>query len=80
MIFERLKKLFGEMLGSTEQLESIREDSLLFQDLGFSSISMLYMAVAIEEEFKIELTNLDISNFSTIRDVCNYIEQAIAQK
>ena len=80
MIFERLKKLFGEMLGSTEQLESIREDSLLFQDLGFSSISMLYMAVAIEEEFKIELTNLDISNFSTIRDICNYIEQAIAQK
>lgn len=80
MIFERLKKLFGEMLGSTEQLENIKEDSLLFQDLGFSSISMLYIAVAIEEEFKIELTNLDINNFSTVGDVCNYIEQAIAKK
>lgn len=77
MVFEKLKELFIQMMGTDKGLENITEDALLFQDLGFSSISMLYMAVAIEEVFGIEMTNLDINSFSTIRDICNYIEEKI---
>ena len=50
------------------------EDSRLVADLGFSSVSMLYMVIAIEEEMNIRFDNVGASDFKTLGDVVTYIE------
>lgn len=64
------------MLGSANVPTVITEDSTLFSDLGFTSVTMLYMAMAIEETFNIEIDNFEVNQFCTVRDVCSYIENA----
>ena len=50
------------------------EDSRLVADLGFSSVSMLYMVIAIEEEFDIRFENVGTADFDTLGQVIDYIE------
>lgn len=50
------------------------EDSRLVADLGFSSVSMLYMVIAIEEEFDIRFDNVGARDFETLGQVIDYIE------
>ncbi len=80
MILERLKKLIGKvMLGYDIDLARVTPDSTLKGDLGFSSISMLLMAIAIEEEFHITIAQLDGDSLVTVGDACAYIEQKMAE-
>jgi len=39
-----------------------------------SSVSLLYMTVAVEDEFGIDFSNADLSKFVTIGDVIDAIE------
>lgn len=55
-------------------LDACTEDSRLFADLGFSSVSMLYMVIAIEEEFGIRFDNVGAADFDTLGQVVDYIE------
>lgn len=50
------------------------EESRLVADLGFSSVSMLYMVIAIEEEMNVRFDNVGASDFETLGDVVDYIE------
>ena len=50
------------------------EESDLITDLGFSSVSMLYMVIAIEEEFGIRFDDVGASDFVLLSDVVDYIE------
>ncbi|MBR4435767.1 MAG: hypothetical protein IKS90_06705 [Clostridia bacterium] len=53
------------------------EDTRLAQDLGLSSIGMLYIAIAIEETFSIRFDNVGVSDFVTVRDIVDYIAERI---
>ena len=55
-------------------IAACNEASRLKADLGFSSVSMLYMVIAIEEEFNIRFDNVGSSDFNTLGDVVDYIE------
>jgi acyl carrier protein len=57
-----------------DKVLSCTESSRLVADLGFSSVSMLYMVIAIEEEMNIRFENVGASDFETLGDVVNYIE------
>ena len=46
----------------------------LTADLGFTSVSMLYMVIAIEEEFDIRFENVGAADFDTLGEVIDYIE------
>ena len=50
------------------------ENTNLTTELGFSSISLLYMVIAIEEEFKIRFEDVGAADFVTLGDVVSYIE------
>ena len=78
MIFKKLKVLISKiMLGYDIDLDHISMTSTLKGDLGFSSISMLLMAIAIEEEFHVSISQLDGDTFVTVGDAYAYIEQAL---
>ena len=74
-IIDRLK----DILLSTDErkrdvIDQCTEASNLVADFGFSSVSMLYMVIAIEEEFGIRFGNVGASDFKTLGDVVDYIE------
>lgn len=50
------------------------EESDLITDLGFSSVSMLYMVIAVEEEFNVRFENVGAADFRTLGDVVDYLE------
>ncbi len=50
------------------------EQSKLDSDLGLSSVGMLYMVIAIEEEFRIRFENVGATDFRTLGNVVDYIE------
>lgn len=66
---ERLKKLFAEVFGDDIDTSGITPEDRLAEDLQMGSIGYLYMALAIENEFGIRLTNKDFEGIKTVGDV-----------
>ncbi|MCQ2815321.1 MAG: phosphopantetheine-binding protein [Bacilli bacterium] len=54
--------------------DSIRMETKLIEDLGFTSIDVLMMAIGIEKEFDIEINNANPSMFVTVQNVVDYID------
>lgn len=52
----------------------ITEDTNLKGDLGLNSLQMVNMAVAIEDEFDIEISDREASDVETVGDVMRLIE------
>ena len=68
----KLKDLLYEIDDEID-MEAIFPDSLLKEDLGLSSVAMLYMAVSIENEFEIDLSEADMSQLRTVSDVVDLV-------
>lgn len=74
-IIEKLKEiLLAADDRNRDKVAVCTEESRLVADLGFSSVSMLYMVIAIEEEMNIRFDNVGASDFQTLGDVVSYIE------
>ena len=74
-IIEKLKEiLLAADDRNRDKVAACTEESRLVADLGFSSVSMLYMVIAIEEEMNIRFDNVGASDFQTLGDVVDYIE------
>ncbi len=71
---ERLKEIFKNVVSEDADVSAINEQTGLFTDLGMNSIAMLYMALAVEDEFGISFTNEDFTSFITVGDVLKFIE------
>ena len=72
---ERLKKLLAEVYDGEIDTDSIKEDTRVVEDIGMKSIAMLYMAMAIEGEFNVSLTNEDLPKMQTVGDIMKLIEE-----
>ena len=72
---ERLKKLLAEVYDGEIDTDSITEDTRVVEDIGMKSIAMLYMAMAIEGEFNVSLTNEDLPKMQTVGDIMKLIEE-----
>ena len=74
-IIEKLKDVMQMAMPSSDvDADSITEDTRLVNDLGLSSVGILYVVIAIEEFFGIRFDNVGFADFKTIGDVVNYIE------
>ncbi len=74
-IIEKLKDIIiSADSRAAERARGVTEDTNIMQDLGFTSIGMLYIAIAIEEVFSIRFDNVGISDFVTVRNIDDYIE------
>ena len=78
-ITERLREiLLAADDRNRDTVAACTEDSRLVADLGFTSVSMLYMVIAIEEEFDIRFDNVGTSDFETLGQVVDYIEAKLS--
>ena len=77
-IFEKLKEilLFADDK-NRDKIETCTESTKLVTELGFNSVSVLYLVIAIEETFGIVFDNATINDFETVGDVITYIEDRL---
>ncbi|MBE6685713.1 MAG: acyl carrier protein [Ruminococcaceae bacterium] len=71
-IFEiRVKQIISETLGIP--YESIEDNSDIIDDLEADSIQVLDLILALEEEFKISISDADVINNRIVEDITEYI-------
>ncbi len=76
--FNRLISIFSSVFEDDIDLNTVTVDSDLYNDIGINSIGLLYMAMAIEEEFNIKFVNDDFAEIKTISDVIKIIEKKVS--
>ena len=74
-MFEELKKLLVEELSVNE--ESITPEAELVSDLGVNSLELADLVLVCEEKFNIEINEDDIRGVITVKDVADYLENAV---
>lgn len=70
-----LKKLFQTVYGNELDVSALSEDSDLRKDIGMNSISLLYMAMVLEEKYGTRFDNSDFEKIHTVSDVIRKIEE-----
>ena len=73
-VVERLTVLFNNVFEGSLSLEGLSMESRLVEDLGMNSIGLLYMAMAVEEEFGVKFTNEDFTKMRAVADVVAKIQ------
>ena len=77
-IIDKLRDILAATNGQGQSAAmNVTEDTNLFSDLGLTSVSMLYMVIAIEEDFGIRFENVGASDFTTLGEVVDYIEARV---
>lgn len=72
--FQRLIKVFQVTFDDAVDVSGVTPELSLREDLGINSIGLLYMAMAVEEEFEIKFKNEDFVAIRTVADVIACIE------
>ena len=72
--FDKIKEIFKTVFEDSISIDNITLDSKLIDDIGLNSIGMLYMAMALENEFGINFQNEDFEKIVTVGDVIACIE------
>ena len=70
-------RLIELLKGIDEEIdpESISGSSRLMADIGMSSVALLYMSVAVEEEFGIDLSSYEMKEETTVNDIIGLIQE-----
>lgn len=73
-MLSELQKIFNEVIG--------REDIVLtpktkMKDLPLSSLGLIQLICAIEDEYDIEISNADMKKFKSVKDVTEYLEKVL---
>lgn len=74
-IFETVKSVVAEQLGVDE--EEITMESSFNDDLEADSLDIVELMMALEDEFKIEISDEEAGKISTIGDVVEYIKERV---
>jgi acyl carrier protein len=74
-IEERVGKIIAEHLGIGQ--DQIKSESSFVEDLGADSLDRVEMIMAFEEEFEIEIPDVDAEKIKTVRDSVDYISKKL---
>lgn len=75
MVFEKVKKIISEQLEVDQSI--INESATIAGDLGADSLDLVDLAMSIEDEFDIELSDDALEKIKTVGDLATYIEDRI---
>lgn len=73
-ILEGLKKIFTLVINRNADVDNMKMDAKIVSDLGVSSVGLIYLMVAIEEQFSIDMSDITFNSFETVGDVVTYIK------
>lgn len=72
--FDKLKKILERIMPDNDY-SNITEESDIKNDLGLNSIGFLYLVLGIEEEFNVEIHNINSDEFKQVKDVIDYLDK-----
>lgn len=72
-MINRIETIFSEVTGKKDI--SITPKTKLNESLGISSLGLIQLICAIEDEFDVEIPNSVIKKFKTVGDVVSFIEE-----
>jgi len=70
-IEEKVKGIIVEQLGVDE--EEVTPAAAFVEDLGADSLDQVELVMALEEEFKLEISDEDAEKIKTVQDAVKYI-------
>lgn len=73
-ILERVKEVISEQLG-VEDADSITMDTTFIDDLGADSLDIVELIMALEEEFDMEIPEIEAEKIISVGDVVEYIQK-----
>lgn len=71
-MFEKIADIIAKQLRSDS--EEITEDTNIMEDLGADSLDVVEILMAIEENFGVSVSDDEIPNLKTVRDLVEYVE------
>ena len=72
-MYERVVGVLSDFVDGSE----ITPDSALVEDLGLSSLDVINIVAAFEDEFGIEVPDRVIPTLRTVRDITDYLEKNV---
>lgn len=69
-----LQKLFNDVVGR-EDIELTLKTKM--KELPLSSLGLVQLVCAIEDEYDIEVSNADMKKFKTVKDVVDYLGRVL---
>lgn len=72
MIKEKVIEILAEELGV--ELDEIKMNSNLQDDLGADSLAVVEVIMAFEDEFDLKIPEEDTTQLTTVQDIITYIE------
>lgn len=78
-ILEQLKKIFRAVIDENKNFDNITENTNIITDLGVNSVGLIYLLMAIEESYDIDMSDVTFKTFTNIGDVVEYIKKAVTK-
>ena len=75
-IFERVRDVISEQLG-IEDKSSIEMTTTFIDDLGADSLDVVELIMALEEEFEMEIPEVEAEKIVSVGDVVEYIKSVV---
>ena len=75
-IFERVRDIIAEQLG-IEDKSSIEINTTFIDDLGADSLDVVELIMALEEEFEMEIPEVEAEKIVSVGDVVEYIKSVV---
>ena len=72
---ERVEKITAEALGIEPAI--VKQSSNFSKDLGADSLDTTELVMALEDEFIIEISDLEADNIFTVAEATEYIEERL---
>ena len=74
-IYDTLLEIIEESLDEPGlDFSKITMETEIFKDLIKNSISAMYVALAIEDRFQVEIDNEEIKNLKTVGDIISFLQ------
>ncbi|MBR1393832.1 MAG: acyl carrier protein [Ruminococcus sp.] len=77
MIFDRICQIIAEQLDI--EAEDIKMESSIQDDLNADSLDVMEVAMAVGDEYDIEITEDELDEIKTVGDIVRYIEAATSE-
>lgn len=73
MVYEKVV----EIIKNQFDIDEVKPETNLNEDLGSDSIGLLELVMEIEEEFDLEIDDTQLGDIKTVQDIVDSIEEAI---
>ena len=72
-IVTKLKDIFKLVVHNGVEVDVLDPSANIMLDLGVNSVALIYLVLAIEKSFNIEMSDVTYNSFKTVGEVVDYI-------